>query len=168
MVKKLALLFMLSSFVAIGQTKKKPTLESYTSRKGIYELKYNPANWIKNEETTGWDAEFHDKYNLINAYFIEYDYFITEKNLKSTIEEQYKEFGTIANLKIAKKKINDLTVNYYTCELDYNDYLYKYQGFFYSGKGGSIQLQYGAQAEAIEPNQGIIDELNNGLVVIPN
>ncbi|RZJ51402.1 MAG: hypothetical protein EOO44_14700 [Flavobacterium sp.] len=159
------LLFFLSSLFAIGQAKKTPKLETYTSRKEIYEIKYNPEKWILTE-TSDWDVQFHDKYNLVNAYFIEYDYFITDKNLKSTIEDEYKEFGKIKNLKITKKKINDLTVNYFECELNYNDMLYKYQGFIYNGKGGSIQMQYGAQAEAIEQNQGIIDEMNNGISVI--
>ncbi|OXG06347.1 hypothetical protein BC749_10285 [Flavobacterium araucananum] len=166
MVKKLIFLFVLSSFAMTGQKKSDSKSETYISRKEIYQIKYNPDHWIKSTEPSSWDAEFHDKYNLINAYFSEYDYFITDKNLKSTIEEEYKEFGKIKNLKITKKKINDITVNYYTCELDYNDYLYKYQGFIYNGKGGSIQIQYGAQAEAIEPNQNIIDELNNGITVI--
>jgi hypothetical protein len=165
MSKKFILLFFLSSLFAIGQAKKTSKLETYTSRKEIYEIKYNPEKWIMTE-TSDWDVQFHDKYNLVNAYFIEYDYFITDKKLKSTIEDEYKEFGKIKNLKITKKKINDLTVNYFECELDYNDMLYKYQGFIYNGKGGSIQMQYGAQAEAIEQNQNIIDELNNGISII--
>lgn len=165
MSKKLTLLFFLSSFCIIGQTKKSAPLETYTSRKEVYEIKYSPDKWIRTE-SSDWDVQFHDKYNLVNAYFIEYDYFISDKNLKSTIQDEYKDFGKIKNLKIYKKKINDLTVNYFECELDYNDFLYKYQGFIYNGKGGSIQMQYGAQAEAIEQNQGIIDELNNGITII--
>lgn len=165
MSKKLILLFLLSGFYMIGQTNENSKTETYTSRKGIYQIKYVPENWILTE-STDWDAQFNDKYNLVNAYFIEYDYFISDKKLKSTIEDEYKEFGKIKNLKIYKKKINDLTVNYFECELDYKDFLYKYQGFIYNGKGGSIQMQYGAQAEAIEQNQNIIDELNNGFSII--
>ncbi|MBZ4042550.1 hypothetical protein [Flavobacterium hibisci] len=165
MLKKLILLFLLSCLFTMGQSKKNSKLDSYISRKGIYEIKYNPENWVRTE-SSDWDVEFHDKYNLVNVYFIEYDYFITDKKLKSTIEDEYKEFGKIKNLKISKKKINDLMVNYFECELDYNDILYKYQGFIYNGKGGSIQMQYGAQAEAIEQNQNIIDELNNGISII--
>lgn len=166
MPKKLIFLFLLSSFFAIGQTKSNLKSETYTSRKGLYQIKYNPDHWIKNAESENWDAEFHDKYSLVSAFFIEYDYFISDKKLKSTIEEEYKEFGKIKNLKIYKKKVNNIEVNYFECELDYNDYLYKYQGFFYNGKGGSIQMQYGAQTEAIEQNQNIIDELNNGISII--
>jgi hypothetical protein len=165
MSKKLMLLFLLSGICMIGQTKKNPNLETYTSRKKVYEIKYAPERWIR-ADTSDWDVEFHDQYNLVTAYFIEYDYFISDKKLKSTIEDEYKEFGKIKNLKIYKKKIKDLTVNYFECELDYNDMLYKYQGFFYSGKGGSIQMQFGAQAEAIEQNQGLIDELNNGISIL--
>ncbi|MBF4516262.1 hypothetical protein IRZ71_07910 [Flavobacterium sp. ANB] len=166
MPKKLILLFLLSSFFATAQTKSNSKLETYTSRKELYNIKYNPEHWIKNAESENWDAEFHDKYSLVSAYFIEYDYYISDKKLKSTIEEEYKEFGKIKNLKIYKKKVSNIEVNYFECELDYNDYLYKYQGFFYNGKGGSIQMQFGAQAEAIEQNQNLIDELNNGISVI--
>jgi hypothetical protein len=166
MSKKIFLLFLLSGYFVAAQTKNNPKLETYTSRKEIYEIKYNPQHWTKSPQTETWDVEFRDKYNLISAYFIEYDHFIPDKKLKSTIEEQYKEFGEIKNLKIYKKKVNSIEVNYFECELDYNDYLYKYQGFIYSGKGGSIQLQYGAQAEAIERNQKLIDELNNGISII--
>lgn len=169
MVKKLVLLFVLSSFAMTAQKKSNSKSETYVSRKETYQIKYNPDHWVKSTEpSTSWDAEFHDKYNVVNTYFSEYDYFITDKNLKSTIEDQYKDLGEIKNLEIFKKKINGITVNYFTCELVYNDYLYKYQGFTFSGKGGSIQMQYGAQAEAIELNQSSIDELNNGIEIIKN
>jgi ABC-type Fe3+/spermidine/putrescine transport system ATPase subunit len=149
-MKKLILLFLLSGFFSIGQTKNNSKSKTYISRKQVYEIKYNPEHWIKTE-STNWDAEFHDKYNLVNAYFI---------------EDKYKEIVKIKNLKNYKKKINTIEVNYFECELNYNDYLYKYQGFIYNGKGGSIQIQYGAQAEAITQNQNIIDELNNGISII--
>lgn len=166
MSKKVFLLFLLSGFFSIAQTKNNSKSEIYTSRKELYQIKHNPDHWIKNPESQNWDVEFHDKYNLITAYFIEYDHFIPDKKLKSTIEEQYISFGNVKNLKIYKKKVNNIEVNYFECELDYNDYLYKYQGFIYNGKGGSIQLQYGAQAEAIEKNQNLIDELNNGFSIM--
>lgn len=166
MSQKLIFLFLLSGFFAIGQTKSNSKSETYTSRKELYKINYNPDHWIKNPQSESWDVEFHEKYNLVNAYFIEYDYFISDKKLKSTIEDEFKEFGKIKNLKVYKKKVNNIEVNYFECELDYNDFLYKYQGFFYNGKGGSIQMQYGAQAEAIGQNQNIIDELNNGLSII--
>jgi len=166
MSKKLILLFLLSCLLSFGQTKSNSKSETYTSRKELYQIKYNPDHWIKKSKSENWDVEFNDKYNLVNVYFIEYDYFISDKKLKSTIEDEYKEFGKIKNLKIYKKKINNIEVNYFTCELDYNEYLYKYQGFFYNGKGGSIQMHYGAQAEAIEQNQNLIDELNNGISVL--
>ena len=165
MLNKLMLLFLLSAACMTGQTKSNSKTETYTSRKKLYEIKYAPERWIR-ADTSDWDVEFHDQYNLVTAYFIEYDYFISDKKLKSTIEEEYKEFGKIKNLKIYKKKINDLTVNYFECELDYNDLLYKYLGFIYNGKGGSIQMQFGAQAEAIEQNKDIIDELSNGISIV--
>ncbi|MEO6174479.1 MAG: hypothetical protein ABIP27_04925 [Flavobacterium circumlabens] len=165
MLNRLILLFLLSATCMTGQTKSNTKVETYTSRKKLYEIKYAPERWIR-ADTSDWDVEFHDQYNLVTAYFIEYDYFISDKKLKSTIEDEYKEFGKIKNLKIYKKKINDLTVNYFECELDYNDLLYKYQGFIYNGKGGSIQMQFGAQAEAIEQNKDIIDELSNGISIV--
>lgn len=166
MSKKLILLFLLSGFFMTGQTNQNSKLETYTSRKELYQIKSNPDHWVKNSESESWDVEFHDKYNLITAYFIEYDYFISDKKIKSTIEDEFKEFGKIKNLKIYKKKINNIEVNYYTCALDYNDYLYEYEGFIYSGKGGSIQLQFAAQAEAIAQNRKLVDELNNGFSII--
>ena len=165
MSKNIIFLFLISGLFMMGQSQKNANIETYTSRKGIYELKYDPKKWIR-ADSSEWDVQFNDKYNLVTVYFMEYDYFITDKKLKSVIEDQYKEYGKIKNLKIYKKKINNLTVNYFECDLNYNDILYKYQGFTYNGKGGSIQMQFGAQAEAIEPNQGIIDELNNGLFVV--
>jgi hypothetical protein len=166
MSKKLIFLFLISSFVMLGQTKNDPKTETYTSRKELYQLKYNPNNWVKSPESKNWDAEFNDKYNLLTAYFIEYDYFISDSKLKSTLENQFKDFGKIKKVKFYKKKINNLEVNYFECELDYNSFLYKYQGFFYNGKGGTVQIQYGGQAESIEQNLDIINELNNGFSLI--
>lgn len=167
--KKIVFLFVLSSFAMTAQKKSDSKSETYVSRKETYQIKYNPDKWIKNTEpSTNWDAEFHDKYNVINAYFSEYDYFITDKNLKSTIEEQFKDVGAITNLKIFKKKISGISVNYFTCDLEYEQYLYKYQGYTFNGKGGSIQMQYSGQAEAIELNQATIDELNNSIEAVKN
>ncbi|MWB95337.1 hypothetical protein GON26_13290 [Flavobacterium sp. GA093] len=166
MQKKIILYFLLSNFFALAQIKNESKSDTYTSRKKIYQINFNTDHWIKNSESENWDAEFHDKYNLLAAYFIEYDYFISDKKIKSTIEEEYKNFGKIKNIKIYKKKINDIEVNYFECELNFNDFLYKYQGFIYNGKGGSIQMTYGGQAETIEQNQNLIDELNNGISII--
>lgn len=149
-----------------GQTKNVQKLEIYTSRKELYQIKYNSNHWIRNLDAQVWDAEFHDKYNLLTAYFTEYDHFVSDSKLKSTLEDQFIEFGKIKKIKFYKKKINNIEVNYFECELDYNSFLYKYQGFFYNGKGGTVQIQYGGQAESIEKNQNIIDELNNGFSLI--
>jgi hypothetical protein len=139
---------------------------TYTSRKGIYKINYNRQSWQKSSEKSEWDAEFHDSYNLINAYFIEYDYFISDKSLKSNIREQYKDFGKIKNLRIYKKEINELEVNYFECELEYNDLEYNYQGFTYNGKGGSIELQFGFQEECSAQCQKLINEFCSGIEII--
>jgi len=165
MSKKLIFLFLLSGFLMMGQTKGSQKSETYTSRKDLYKIKYNPDRWIKSE-SQNWDAEFKDKYNLLTAYFIEYDYYVSDKKLKSTLEDQFKEFGKIKKVKFYKKKINKIEVNYFECELDFDSFLYKYQGFFYNGKGGTVQIQFGGQAESIEQNQDLIDELNNGFSLI--
>jgi hypothetical protein len=91
MSKKLIVLFLLSCLLSFGQTKSNSKSETYTSRKELYQIKYNPDHWIKNSKSENWDVEFNDKYNLVNVYFIEYDYFISDKKLKSTIEDQYKD-----------------------------------------------------------------------------
>ncbi|KAF2341486.1 hypothetical protein [Flavobacterium tistrianum] len=166
MLKKLTFLFLLSGFVMTSQTKNDEKTETFTSRKEIYQIKYNPNHWIKKFESQNWDAEFHDKYNLVTAYFIEYDYFVSNQKIKNTLEDQFKEFGKIKKVKFYKKRINNIEVNYFECELNYNSFLYKYQGFFYNGKGGTVQIQYGGQDKSIEQNLSIIEEFNNGFSLI--
>jgi hypothetical protein len=165
MSKKYILIFLFFNIVAIAQNSinSDPNIITYFSRKGVYEIKYNKEHWQKNENNSKWDAEFHDNYNLLNAYFIEFDYFVTDKNLKSTIKEQYQKLGKIKNLKVYKKNINEMSVNYFECELEYNNYIYIFQGFLYNGKGGTMEIQFGAQKEVLKQNQGIIDEFCNGI-----
>lgn len=164
MIKKIIILLLLS-YSAIGQIQNANTLD-YTSRKGVYKIKYAPENWQKSIVNSKWDAEFHDSYNLINAYFIEYDYFISDKSLKSNIKEQFKGYDKIRNLKIYKKKINELEVNYFECELEYNSSIYNFQGFIYNGKGGAIELQFGFQEECGQQCQKLVNEFCSGIEIL--
>lgn len=165
MSKKYILIFLLFNIGAIAQSSinSYPNIITHYSRKGVYEIKYNKEHWQKTENNSKWDAEFHDNYNLINAYFIEFDYFVTDKNLKSTIKGQYQNLGKIKNLKVYKKKINEMNVNYFECELENNNIVYVFQGFLYNGKGGTMEIQFGVQEEGLKQNQGIIDEFCNGI-----
>lgn len=165
MSKKSIIFFLFFTILAVAQNTMvtDPNKMTYSSRKGLYEIKYNKELWKKKESNSKWDAEFQDSYNLINAYFIEFDYFVTDKNLKSTLKEQYQKLGRIKNLKIYKKKINEMNVNYFMCELEYNNYKYIFQGFLYNGKGGTMEIQFGAQEEALMQNQRMIDEFCIGI-----
>jgi hypothetical protein len=165
MSKKYTLIILFFNIVAVAQNSinSDSNIIKHFSRKGVYEIKYNKEHWQKNENNSKWDAEFHDNYNLLNAYFIEFDYFVTDKNLKSTIKEQYQKLGKIKNLKVYKKNINEMSVNYFECELEYNNYMYIFQGFLYNGKGGTMEIQFGVQEEALKQNQVIIDEFCNGI-----
>lgn len=167
MIKKILFIFLLSSLGAVAQNKiNAANEETYVSRKGVYQLKYDTNHWKRNAETSGWDASFSDNYDLLTAYFNEYDYFISEKDLKSTIKEQYKAYGDVKNLKIRKKKINGLEVNYFECELKFESYEYKYQGFVVNGKGGAMEIHFGVQKEGLTQYQALIDEFCAGLTVI--
>jgi hypothetical protein len=161
MLQKYTLLIVLFSFLGFGQTKN--STKTYVSRKGLYEIAYNTEHWQKSDETSIWDAEFYDTYNLLKIYFSEFDYFVENKKLKKTITEQYKSLGKIKNLKIYQKKINEMEVNYFMCTLDYHDSTYIFQGFFYNGKGGTVEVQFGAQQEAVNQNQELIEEFCNGI-----
>lgn len=100
---------------------------------------------------------------MIKIYFSEFDYFVNDKKLKKTITDQFASFGKIKDLKLYKKNINDMEVNYFVCKLDYNDLTYVFQGFFYNGIGGTIEIQFGAQTEAVNQNQELINEFCLGL-----
>lgn len=163
MIQKTIILILLINCSAIGLSQ---NLGAFTSRKGIYKINYDTQSWQKNSESSKWDAEFHDSYNLIKAYFIEYDYFISDKSLKSNIREQFKDYGKIKNLKINKRKINELEVNYFECELENNELVYNFQGFIYSGKGGSIELQFGFQKECSAQCQKLVDEFYSGIEIL--
>lgn len=164
MIKKIMVLLILISFNAIGQNQSSDIL-THTSKKGLYKISYNSQNWKKSNEATEWDAEFNDKYNLTQAFFIEYDYFITENKIKS-LKSQFKNLGKIKNLKTYKKKINDLDVDYFEFELSYDGLVYIFQGFNYSGKGGSIEMQFRYQKECSDDCQKRVNEFYSGLEII--
>ncbi len=166
MLKKILFLLLFSCLTAIGQNKANSTILSHISRKGLYEIQYNKAHWQIGENTSQWDVLFHDTYSLLDAYFIEYDYFLNEKNLKETLKEQYKGIGKVRNLKMYEKKINEMSVTYFECEIDFNDLTYCYQGFYYNGKGGTIQVQFVLQKEGLKQYKEYIDEFCNGIKII--
>lgn len=163
-MKKIIFFFLLSNVAIFGQTTSIST-DIYISRKGLYQIKYNSEKWHKNLEKTAWDIQFKDKYNLLTAYFMEFDSFIPENKLKTTIKGQFEGLGKIKDLKIYKKTINDLAGNYFEFEFIFKGYSYKYQGFIYNGKGGAIELQFGMQSEAVQQFQHLVDELCNNLTL---
>ncbi|TGD59280.1 hypothetical protein E4635_03345 [Flavobacterium humi] len=155
--------------MAFGQDKtnaNNPDMLTHISRKGIYQIKYNKKHWQKEEGETKWDADFHDTYNLLAAYFIEYDYYLAEKDLKATIKEQFKDLGKMKDLKLYDKKINGMKVHYFELNLEYQGFWYAYQGFIYNGKGGSMEVHFGVQQEGLKQYQEYIDEFCNGITII--
>ena len=166
MKKQITLLFILSTLTLLGQNLSGDNLKTYVGKKGLYQIKYNGEKWHEEINRTKWDVEFGDSYNLLSAYFIEYDYFISEKHIKSTTKAQFAEYGKIKEFKTFKKQINNLPVDCFEFVLNYNNAICKYQGFIYNGKGGSIELLFSGQIESIEKNQDSIDEFSNGLSLI--
>lgn len=160
------LLFLLSTLSIFGQNISENNSKIYVGKKGLYQIKYNSNQWHEVINQTNWYVEFGDQYNLLSAYFIEYDYFISEKNIKSKTKAQFKSYGKIKNYKTFIKQINNLSVNYLEFELNYEGNTCKYQGFIYNGKGGSIELLFAGQIESIEKNQDSIEEFSNGLSLI--
>lgn len=164
MKKLISFLVLIATVAMWGQNSLDNNSKIYVSKKGLYQIKYG-EKWHEEMNRTKWDVEFGDRYNLISAYFIEYDYFISEKHLKSQINAQFLEYGKTKKFKTYKKKINNLEVNYFEFELNYSGNTCKYQGFLYNGKGGSIELLFGGQAESMEKNQDSIEEFCNGISV---
>ncbi len=163
MVKKVLVLMVLISASAIGQNSQ---IQTYVGKKGLYKIDYNKS-WIKSDNQTEWDAVFNDAYNLVTCSYKEFDYFFSQKSLKKSIKEQYTSIGKVSNFKIHKKKLNDLEVDYFECELEYQGFEYIYQGFVYNGIGGTVEIQFGVQKEGITQYQKLIDEfcLGFGLVI---
>ena len=162
MKKSIAILIFLSTLSALGQNSQAKSEKSYVSKKGLYQIKYNSERWHEEKNRSKWDAEFGDQYNLISAYFIEYDYFFSAKNLKSAINAQFVEYGKIKKFNTFKKEINNIAVNYFEFELTYDGNTCKYQGFIYNGKVGSIELIFGGQEQSLEKNQESITEFESG------
>ncbi len=138
----------------------------YTSNKKVCEIKYNKAHWQIDTAKTDWDISFKDPFDLVNAWFQEFDYFVSVKNLKGTIKNQYEDIGRVRNLKIYTKNINGLTVNYYDCNITYNREVYRYEGFFYNGLSGTIQLQLRLQLESLPIFEERIRNFFNGFRII--
>lgn len=141
-------------------------IATYVSKKKTYEIQYNLEHWKIGSDSAKWDIEFHDVHDLIVVYFSAFNYFIPEKKLKETIKSQYEQIGKIKNLRIYKKSLKHMEVDFFECELMFKGYNYKYQGFVFSGQSGSIELQFGGQEESMGRNQKIIEEFCNGVAEI--
>lgn len=166
MKKQITLLFLLSTFALLGQNPTADNSKIYVGKKGLYQIKYNSDQWHEEVNKTAWDAEFGDSYNLLSAYFIEFDIFVSEKHIKSETTGQFKKYGKIRKFNTFKKQINNLTVDYFEFLLDYQGTTCKYQGFIYNGKGGSVELLFAGQLEAMEKNQDSVDGFVNGFSLL--
>lgn len=169
MNKKYLFLFLFFSAIVTAQNSSESdsNMLTHISRKKVFEIKYNKEHWIKNDIASKWDSEFHDPYNLVNIYFSEFDYFLNKKNLKSILKKQYDGVGKVKKLNIYNKTINKMEGNYFECELEYNNSTYIFQGFVYNGKGGTMEIQFGLQEEALKQYQESINEFCNGIKEVP-
>lgn len=162
MKKQLLFLFLVTTLTLSGQnTVATGTLQTYKGKKGLFRIQYRAQKWHQAEKS-GWDAEFYDQYNLLTAYYIEYDYFISDHQLKSSLKAEFKGYGKIKKFTSYRKQINGLTVSYFEFQLRYNGNLCTYRGFVHNGKGGSVELLFGGQAEGMIQNLESITEFENG------
>ena len=157
------LIFLLSTLACLGQE----STQRFVSRKGVYQITYNPSHWVQQEDATLWDAAFHDTYNLVNCFFSEYDYFISEAQMKRMIKGQFKGLGSLKKLRLYPKTIQGLAVTYFDCSLKYAAGVCHYEGFVYNGKGGAVQITFGYQEESPPALRELITEFYSGLRVSP-
>ncbi len=140
-------------------------LTTYISKKKVYQIQYDAKQWQKDTGFTKWDLRLKDAYGLVSVYFSELNHFVSDNKLKQTIKAQFESMGKIKNLKIYKKKLTHLTVNYFEYDLKYNGYQYKYEGFLYdNGRSGTIELQFGGGEDNIKVLHGLIEEFCNGVM----
>ncbi len=168
-MKKLIIpVLLISSFAVKGQTNFDPAFKyaTYVSKHNAYQINYNSKNWQINTDSSQWDIEFHDSNNLLKAYFKTLNYFVPQNKLRQTIKSQYLHLGKVRALKVYKKQLKYMTVDYFECTLKYQEFIYKYEGFFFGGQKGSMELQFGGQDESIARNQNLIDEFCNGVFEI--
>ncbi|NMH26645.1 hypothetical protein [Flavobacterium silvaticum] len=165
MNKKILLLFFLVSLVPNARSQKQE-LQKFTSKKGLYEISYSSKSWQKSNEQSVWDAEFNDTYNVVKAFFNEFDYFVPDENLESTVREQFANQGEIKSLKIYKKKINGLEVDYFELALVFSGMTYNFEGFFYNGQGGAVELSFRFQKECGAPCQERIAAFCSGFKLV--
>jgi len=128
---------------------------SYISRNNVYEIQYDKTNWKIDTAKTEWDVDFDDKFKLIRINFIELSSFIGEKKMKASLKDQFGKLGKV-------KHINGLDVDYFELDLMYYGNIWKYQGFYYSGRSGTVQLDVRVQEEGIKMLQPQIDEFYKG------
>jgi hypothetical protein len=166
MNKQIIFILLLSTLNVAGQNSSNDSLKTYFGKKGLYQIKYKTEKWHEEKNRTKWDIEFGDKYDLLSAFYIEYDYFISEKHLKSQTKLQFAEYGKIKKFKTYKKLINNLIVNYFEFELNYDTNICRYEGFCYNGNGGTVELMFSGQLESIEKNKNTIEEFSNGFSLV--
>lgn len=166
MKSRITLIVLFIGLFAMAQTPAPADTGTYLGKKGLYRIDFNKKVWQKSSEESLWDAEFHDLYNLVNVYYMEFDNFFPEKSLKATIKEQYESQGKVSDIKLYKKQINGMEVDYFECKLDYQGFVWVYQGFFYNGLGGAVELQFMVQEEGLAQYQKLIDDFCKGFVMV--
>jgi hypothetical protein len=135
----------------------------FISRNKAYMISIDMEQW--NVDTTGaWQLEFKEKYGMLSGYFTELGAFVSEGMMKKLLQDEFKSLGEIKKVKVYKKTLKNLTVDYFEFQLKYNGYNYKYQGFFYTDdRSGTMQIVVGGEEQAAFRLQGLIEGLFNGV-----
>jgi len=139
----------------------------HVSKKGVYQIRYNEKEWQIDNKESKWDTEFKDTYELIFAYFTELEHFVEDHELKKTIRAQFEPESRTKKLKVYKKTINGLEVDFFELEVEYKKFIYLYQGFYYNnGRSGTVILQIGGAEANMKRLQPLIDEFFQGFSVV--
>jgi hypothetical protein len=134
----------------------------YTTKKGTYQIMFNKKVWTSRSHED-WEFFIKDTFELISAYFSELEYILIEKNMDRMIRSQFSSEHEIKSVKIQKKNINSLQVDYFTCIVTFRDREYTYQGFYYTHPiRGTVTFQASGVSTTVVALQRFIDELFAG------
>lgn len=161
-------------FVTSGKVKNTDTkipVEStskYISKYKKMAVWYDPTEWncdtTTNDFGKEWDVIFTSKDQAITAYCLESRLSMPIGELKTTVEEQWKETGKITSFQTATDTVNNLPLTRFDMLLEYGGVTYQYRGYIYTTAKGSFQLLIGTQKEIFEEDKLKIELLANGIV----
>jgi hypothetical protein len=134
-------------------------------KKGLYQIKFSSDLWHPDTTRTNRYPQFCSKYDMVKVYFKEWNCIVPQTKIKECIQDEY-HTGKIKSLKIYKKIINNIEVDYFECVRDFKGYLYTFQGFFYTGVSGTLQLEFKTQNEILANYRKQIDDFCKGFALV--